>query len=135
VNLEKYDIETEVNSTYFEYISKGSQGSIFKVVKYTKIFEDQDIYNLGFGDKNLTTGELDDKVISNNGDTDKVLATVAATIHEFFNGFPNSIVYSKGSSLSRTRLYQINISKYIAEIESEFDVYGELKDTIERKRS
>ena len=132
MNLEKYDIETEVNSTYFEFISKGTQGSIVKVIKYSKIFEEQEIYNLCFGDKNMTTGELDDNVISNNGDTYRVLATVASTLHEFFNEFPNAIVYSKGSSPSRTRLYQINISKYLNDIEKEFEIYGELEDKIER---
>jgi hypothetical protein len=132
VNLDKYEIETEVNSTYFEFVSKGTHGSIVKVIKYSKIFEDEEIYNLGFGDKNLTSGELDDKVISNNGDTDKVLATVASTMHEFFNENPNAIVYSKGSSTSRTRLYQINISKYLDEIVTEFEVFGELEDKIER---
>ena len=132
MNLEKYDIETEVNSTYFEFISKGTQGSIVKVIKYSKIFEEQEIYNLGFGDKNMTTGELDDNVISNNGDTYRVLATVASTLHEFFNEFPNAIVYSIGSSPSRTRLYQINISKYLNDIEKEFEIYGELEDKIER---
>jgi len=132
VNLDKYDIETEINSTYFEFVSRGTQGSIVKVIKYSKIFEDQEIYNLGFGDKNLTSGELDDKVISNNGDTGMVLATVASTLHEFFNEYPNAIVYSKGGSTSRTRLYQINISKYLNEIVSEFEVFGELEDNIER---
>lgn len=134
MNLEKYEIETEINSTYFEFVSRGSQGSIVKVVKYSKIFDNQELYNLGFGDKNLSTGELDDKVITNNGDTIKVLATVASTLHEFFNEFPNSIVYSKGSSLSRTRLYQINIAKFITEIEAEFEIYGELENNIERFR-
>ena len=132
MNLDKYDIETEVNSTYFEFVSKGTHGSIVKVIKYSKIFEDQEIYNLGFGDKNLTSGEFDDKVISNNGDTNMVLATVASTLHEFFNEYPNAIVYSKGSSPIRTRLYQINISKYLNEIVSEFEVFGELEDNIER---
>ena len=132
MNLDKYDIETEVNSTYFEFVSKGTHGSIVKVIKYSKIFEDQEIYNLGFGDKNLTSGEFDDKVISNNGDTNMVLATVASTLHEFFNEYPNAIVYSKGSSPSRTRLYQINILKYLNEIVSEFEVFGELEDNIER---
>lgn len=61
-----------------------------------------------------------------------VLATVASTLHEFFNEYPNAIVYSKGSSTSRTRLYQINISKYLNEIVSEFEVFGELEDNIER---
>ncbi|HPN68158.1 MAG TPA: hypothetical protein PLZ32_01525 [Saprospiraceae bacterium] len=128
MNLDKYEIETEINSTYFEFVSRGTHGSIVKVIKYSKIFEDQEIYNLGFGDKNFTSGELDDKVISNNGDTDMVLATVASTLHEFFNEYPNAIVYTKGSSQSRTRLYQINISKYLNEIVAEFEVFEELED-------
>lgn len=49
MNLDKYEIEKEVNSTYFEFVSKGTPGSIVKVVKYSKIFEDQALYNLGFG--------------------------------------------------------------------------------------
>jgi hypothetical protein len=132
MNLEKYEIETEIDSTYFEFVSKGSQGNIVKVVKYIKLFEGQDLYNLGFGDKNIETGELDDRVITNNGDADKVLATVALTLVDFFQEHPNAIVYSKGSSPSRTRLYQINVSKYLEEIEKEFDVYGELESTVER---
>lgn len=132
MNLDKYEIETEVNSTYFEFVSKGTHGSIVKVIKYSKIFEVEEIYNLGFRDKNLTSSKLDDKIISNNGDTDKVLATVASTMHEFFNENPNAIVCSKGSSTRRTRLYQINISKYLDEIVTEFEVFGELEDKIER---
>jgi hypothetical protein len=34
------------------------------------------MYNLGFGDYNEITGLIDDKVITNNGDREKVLATV-----------------------------------------------------------
>jgi hypothetical protein len=134
MNLEKYEIESEIGSTYFEFVSKGIQGNIVKVVKYVKLFEDSDLYNLGFGDKNALTGELDDKVISNNGDADKVLATVALTLIEFFEEFPNAIVYTTGSSPSRTRLYQINIAKYLESIQEEFEVYGELEANLERFR-
>jgi hypothetical protein len=132
MNLEKYEIESEIGSTYFEFVSKGTQGNMVKVVKYVKLFEHQDLYNLGFGDKNTLTGELDDKVITNNGDADKVLATVASTLIEFFEEFPNAIVYSTGSSPSRTRLYQINIAKYLEAIQEEFEVYGELDEDLER---
>jgi len=132
MNFEKYQIESEINSTYFEFISKGIQGNIVKVIKYSRIFEDQELYNLGFGDKNMVTGELDDSAISNNGDTDKVLATVASTLYEFFNEFPDSIVYAKGSSAGRTRLYQMNIARHFESIESDFDVFGELDGRIER---
>jgi hypothetical protein len=45
---------------------------------------------------------------------------------------PSATVYLKGSTDSRTRLYQIIISKFIEQISSEFDVYGELEEKFER---
>lgn len=38
-------------------------------------------YNLAFGDKNLETGEIDDTVISNNGDSEQVVATVISAVY------------------------------------------------------
>ncbi len=46
--------------------------------------------NLGFGDKDLQTGEVDDTVISDNGDSQKVLATVAATVYAFTDKYPEA---------------------------------------------
>ncbi len=47
------------------------------------------IYNLGFGVVffNQETGveEIDDKIITNNGDKDKILSTVALTAIPFFD--------------------------------------------------
>jgi hypothetical protein len=54
MDIERYQIENNVNSVYFEFISIGSKGSIVKVIKYTKINDEPLVYNLGFGDKNLT---------------------------------------------------------------------------------
>lgn len=130
--VERYDIQNSFNSRYFEFISSGINGNIVKVVKYVPFPNQEGLFNLGFGDKNIETGELDDLVISNNGDADKVLATVGLTMIEFFNEYPDATVYLKGSTSSRTRLYQINISKFIEQIISDFEVYGELEDDFER---
>ena len=78
MDIERYEIENNVNSVYFEFISIGSKGSIVKVIKYTKINDEPLVYNLGFGDKNLTHETIDDKAVTNNGDTDRVLATVTS---------------------------------------------------------
>lgn len=59
----------------FEFVSIGPNGRINKLVQYTPT-NYKDLYNLGFGDKNIDTGEIDDNAISNNGDSEKVLATV-----------------------------------------------------------
>jgi len=34
MDIERYQIENNVNSVYFEFISKGNYGSIVKLVKY-----------------------------------------------------------------------------------------------------
>jgi hypothetical protein len=132
MDLERYEIESSVDSKYFEFVSSGINGNIVKVVKYVPFPNQEGLFNLGFGDKSIETGELDDLVVSNNGDTEKVLATVAMTVFEFFEEHPSATVYLKGSTSSRTRLYQISISKFIEQISIEFDVYGELEGEFER---
>ena len=76
MDIERYQIENNVNSVYFEFVSKGNQGSIVKLVKYDLLYEKPLVFNLGFGDK-TAKGEIDFDTISNNGDTEKVIATVA----------------------------------------------------------
>lgn len=132
MDLERYKIENNVNSVYFEFISIGNKGSIVKVIKYTKINEDPLVYNLGFGDKNLTYQTIDDRAVTNNGDTDRVLATVAFTIYAFYQEYPDANVYLSGSTASRTRLYQININKFHDHISRDFIIYGELEQGFER---
>lgn len=132
MDIERYEIQSSIKSRYFEFISSGINGNIVKVVKYTPLKNDTNVFNLGFGDKNTETGDLDDKVITNNGDTDKVLATVAFTIYDFFEEFPDAIVYLSGVTPSRTRLYQINISKFFDYISDDFEVLGELEEGFER---
>ena len=132
MDIERYEIESNIGSRYFEFISSGTNGNIVKVVKYVPFPNQEGIFNPGFGDKNIESGELDDLVVFNNGDTDKVLATVAMTVYEFFEEHPFATVYLKGSTRSRTRLYQISISKFIEQISIEFEVYGELENEFER---
>lgn len=81
----------------FEFISEGPKGLIHKLVQYqpTNV---KDVYNLAFGDKDHATGDIDDTVISNNGDSEKVLVTVVATIYAFTDKYPNAWVYATGST-------------------------------------
>ena len=84
--LEKYELKSGEQLAVFEFISVGSNGRIKKLVQYT-ITNSKDLYNLGFGDKNIDTGEIDDNVISNNGDSEKVLAIVVATLYVKFKNY------------------------------------------------
>jgi hypothetical protein len=111
----------------FEFISEGPKGLIHKLVRYqpTNL---KDVYNLAFGDKDLTTGNIDDTVISNNADSEKVLATVVATIYAFTDKYPDIWIYATGSTRARTRLYRMGISKFLSEVDNDFEVLGELSD-------
>lgn len=40
-------------------------------------------FNLGFGDLDLQTREINDEITTNNGDGPKVLATVVSTMDSF----------------------------------------------------
>ena len=84
--------------------------------------------------KNSETGEVDDTIISNNGDSEKVLATVVTTLYAFIDLPKEALVYVTGSTKSRTRLYRMGITKYINEIVEDFEVYGEFENGWENFR-
>ena len=81
MHLKKYELKSGERLEVFEFTSIGKNGRIPKIVQYTPT-NYKDLYNLGFGDKN-EIGEIDDTVISNNGDSEKVLATVVASLYAF----------------------------------------------------
>ena len=85
------------------------------------------IYNLGFGDLD-TTGKLKDDVVTNNGDTEKVLSTVALIARDFMLKHRGAIIFIEGTSQAKTRLYQINISKYLEEIKQDMEIQGSRND-------
>ena len=121
--LERYEVEIGAGMDIFEFISEGKNGKITKVVRFDTTSL-KDFYNLGFGDKDEATGKIDDKVITDNGDSEKILATVASTVYVFTARLPKSWVYLTGSNLARTRLYRMGISKYLTVLKEDFHVFG-----------
>ena len=124
MKLERYELKAEKSLMVFEFISEGPKGKISKLVQFGET-NLKDLYNLAFGDKDLITGEINDSIISNNKDSDKVLATVVATVYAFTDKHPDAWVYATGSTKSRTRLYRMGLTKYQMEIEEDFDLYGQ----------
>ena len=120
---ERYEIETALDFQTYEFTSQGDKGHITKVVRYTEI-NTKGYYNLGFGDKDPSTGILSDQAVTNNGDSRKVLSTVAATLFVFTNEHPEAIVIATGSTEARTRLYRIGIANNLSKIEKDFVVFG-----------
>lgn len=60
------------------------------------------------------------------GDSEKVLATVVGAVYAFCDKNPNAWVFATGSTPSRTRLYQIGITKYHQELTEEFEIFGQI---------
>ena len=119
-------MQAEGSLAVFEFASEGIKGSIEKLIKFSETTLNG-FYNLAFGDKDFETGEINDKVVSNNGDSDKVLATVVSAVYSFTDKEVDAWVYATGSTQARTRLYRIGITKYFDEVKQDFDIYG-LKD-------
>jgi hypothetical protein len=136
MQIEKYKTESTVDNLIYTFESVGEK-VIQKMVIYSKIENPEDVglsfdsivYNLGFGDFDYKTGELDDQIISKNGDTEKVLATVANTVNKFWTLYPNASIFFMGSvpdgeKPQRTRLYQMKINRYFFEIINSVDIRG-----------
>jgi len=123
MKLERYELKAEDSLMVFEFVSDGPKGRILKLVKFSET-NLKDLYNLAFGDKDMNSGELNDLSISNNGDSEKVLATVVSTVYAFTDYHLNSFVYATGSTKARTRLYRMGITKYLKDVTKDFYIYG-----------
>lgn len=125
MKLEKYPLKSTDNLTVFEFISEGPRGAIKKLIQFQTTNE-ANLYNLAFGDRIINSDEIDDLSISNNGDSDKVLATVVSAVYAFFEKYPDAFVYATGSTKSRNRLYRIGITKYYIEMIKDFYLFGQI---------
>lgn len=123
MKLPRYQLRAEKSFMVFEFISEGPKGQIPKLVKFSET-NLKGLFNLAFGDKDEHTGEINDKTISNNSDSEKVLATVVATLYAFTDKHPENYVLATGSTKSRTRLYRMGITKYFEEIQKDYFIFG-----------
>ncbi|HEX6429034.1 MAG TPA: hypothetical protein VF008_15165, partial [Niastella sp.] len=96
--------EIEADSKYarFEFMSEGHNGKIPKRIEFTST-QWHGVYNLAFGDIK-ENGDLDDLNISNNGDRNKILATIVKVVESYTNKYPDRWIYFEGSTEHRTRL-------------------------------
>jgi len=67
---------------------------------------------------------LSDITVTNNGDSLKVLATVASTVYAFTQKYPEAWILATGSTNVRTRLYRMGITNNLVEIADDFVVFG-----------
>lgn len=131
MKVPKYELTTEKSLNVYEFLSEGPKGKIPKLIKFSETTL-KGFYNLAFGDKDVETGEIDDKVVSNNGDSEQVLATVVSAIFAFTDLNKEVWVYATGSTKARTRLYRIGVGKYLDEVENDFWIFGLLNGAWEK---
>jgi hypothetical protein len=120
---EKYVYRSEEQLRIYEFTSEGPKGSVKKLIEYTET-NTKNVYNLAFGDYDEATQSINDLAVTNNGDSLRVLATVASTIFAFFKKYPNAWIIATGSTSARTRLYRLGITNNLTEISEEFVIFG-----------
>ena len=131
MKLARYEIKSDESKTTYKFLSEGPKGKIEKIIQFSLV-NDEDLYNLAFGDKDPKTGEINDRTITDNGDSEKVLATVISALYTFCDKFPDSWIYATGSTAARTRLYRMGITKYFDIVEADFHIYGQTFNEWER---
>jgi len=108
----------------FVFISRGKYGDLIKVVNFGEIPGNVNVFNLSLGTLG-PDGETDFISITNNGDRNKILVTVADIILKFMEMCPGKSVYITGSDSRRTLLYQRAIAYGYDELVENFEIYGE----------
>jgi hypothetical protein len=122
------DVKFDISYSTFDFISEGHNGSIQKRIEFAPT-QWPTIYNLAFGDIK-ENGLLDDLTISNNGDRNKILATIFKIIDTYTNEFPERWIYFEGSTVHRTRLYRMAVTLHLEELSLMYEI---LADTTGQK--
>ncbi len=133
MNEERYfDIESTTDYHLFTFISQGKHGSLTKLVSFDAIDDQGKIFNLALG--TITSdGQIDFTTTTNNGDRNKVLATVAEIVRIFLDNNTEKSVYLTGSDERRTVLYHRAIAYAYIELIQSFNIYGQTSPEIEDK--
>lgn len=67
MKLDRYEFKAGDKFLTYEFLSEGPKGKIQIVIQFSLVNQNN-LYNLAFGDKNPEIGEIDDMVITDNGD-------------------------------------------------------------------
>lgn len=120
-----YDIIQGVDDHRYYFYSIGPKGWIRKAVTFQRMESlGPNAYNLLVGDVEEGTDKIDSSVVSNNEDYKSVLRTVAWIVEIFVDLHPRAIIFIRGLTASRTRLYQMGISLAWLEISHRFEIWG-----------
>jgi len=124
MNEPRYNKIENVDYRVYTFTSEGRHGNLVKVVTFEEIDEIENTFNLALGTMQ-SDGKIDFLSITNNGDRNKILATVAAIVNIFLDRFPGKNVYITGSDARRTLLYNRSIAYGYDELVQMFNIYGD----------
>ncbi len=127
MNQSFYNFTIGADALRFTFISEGPR-PVEKVVLYTDT-DWPDFYILSLADLE-PDGELNYLSARNNGDLERIMATVAQTLLAFFAHYPAAQVAFAGSTPSRTRLYQIVLARELQAASDKFVISGLLNEAI-----
>jgi hypothetical protein len=120
----KFDAYKDIHVTddfeNFEFVSTGKNGDVLKRVSFTRT-EDHTVYNLAFGDVD-GDNEINDYAVTDNGDRNKVLTTIAAIVGIYTRRFPDRWIIFKGSTEERMRLYRMAVGLHLEELSSLYEI-------------
>ena len=120
----KYEVYSEIEVTddfdIFDFVSTGKNGHILKRVAFTRTEQDN-VYNLALGDVD-EDNEINNYAITDNGDRNKVLATVAFIVEAYTKRFPDRWIIFRGSTAERTRLYRMAVSLHFDELSGLYEI-------------
>jgi len=108
----------------FEFESVGLHGAIRKRIIFLPT-KKSGVYSLVFGDIGENSA-FDIYATSDNGDHNKVLATVAKAVEIYTSRYPKRWIHFSGSTRERTRLYRMAISINLGELSEKFEIYAEV---------
>ena len=122
-----FNFRASEDFSHFDFVSSGKNGDVPKRVEFTRTGEN--VFNLTMGDID-EKGEINDTSITDNGDRDKVLATVFGIVTDYTNIFPDRLIELEGSTSSRTRLYRMAISIYLDELSLLYEIFAYKDDQL-----
>jgi hypothetical protein len=123
------DIFEDDDLRIFEFRSIGKYGPILKRIAFVKT-DMPSVYNLAFGDV-YENNEVDDLSISDNGDRNKILATLAKVIDRYTAKYPERWIYFRGSTEERTRLYRMAVGLNLEELSEKYEIYAEVEESMD----
>ena len=122
----KYEIYRNIEVTddfnIFDFVSIGKNGKILKRVAFT-CTDEKHVYNLALGDVD-ENNEINDYAVTDNGDRNKVLATVAFIVEAYTKRYPDRWIVFRGSTEERTRLYRMAVGIHLEELSSLYEIWA-----------